>query len=101
MEKDDGIPYAFEDFIQENNGCKNDGDEKVQGVLAFAESCEKDGGFCLVPGFHKNLHEWCSILKETEYYTSNKKRYFMVEVPPGTYQPSFVTHLQRTHYTIY
>jgi hypothetical protein len=30
----------------------------VQGVLALADTTEEMGGFCCIPGFHKNLAEW-------------------------------------------
>jgi hypothetical protein len=66
MNKEDGLPYAFEDFISENNGTKNDGQLKLQGLVAFVDSTEQDGGFCLVPGFHKKLEEWAKLTEHTE-----------------------------------
>jgi hypothetical protein len=30
----------------------------VQGVLALTDTTEEMGGFCCVPGFHKNLRQW-------------------------------------------
>lgn len=30
----------------------------VQGVLALTDTTEEMGGFCCIPGFHRNLEEW-------------------------------------------
>jgi len=67
-----GKDYQFEDFISENNGSRNNGEPKLQGVLSLTNTREEDGGFCAVPGFHKHLKEWATLTKGTPYYdTSN------------------------------
>ncbi|MDX1934998.1 MAG: phytanoyl-CoA dioxygenase family protein [Capsulimonadales bacterium] len=36
----------------------------VQGVLALADTTEEMGGFCCIPGFHRNLKEWIDAQPE-------------------------------------
>src|SRR5687768_14836587 len=83
MNKEDGLPYVFEDFIQENNGSRNDGIVKLQGLISFVDSREEDGGFCLVPGFQKHLKEWAELTKDTSYYVNGQNKYTLIHVPPG------------------
>ncbi|CAF3688229.1 unnamed protein product, partial [Rotaria sp. Silwood1] len=48
------------DWITENNepGCAAIGELHVQGLVNLADNQEEDGGFWLVPGFHKYLEQW-------------------------------------------
>ena len=47
-------------WIDENNetGCAAVGELHVQGLVNLADNVEEDGGFWLVPGFHKYLAQW-------------------------------------------
>ncbi|CAF5180762.1 unnamed protein product, partial [Rotaria magnacalcarata] len=49
-----------DDWITENNepGCSKVGELHVQGLVNLADNLEEDGGFWLVPGFHKYLTQW-------------------------------------------
>ena len=49
-----------DDWIDENNevGCAAVGELHVQGQVNLADNREEDGGFWLVPGFHKYLPQW-------------------------------------------
>eukprot|EP01117_Protostelium_nocturnum_P008659 TRINITY_DN3109_c0_g1_i5.p1 TRINITY_DN3109_c0_g1~~TRINITY_DN3109_c0_g1_i5.p1 ORF type:complete len:324 (-),score=118.90 TRINITY_DN3109_c0_g1_i5:56-934(-) len=40
-----GKDYKFENFITENNGSKNNGSLKLQGLVCLTESTDEDGGF--------------------------------------------------------
>jgi hypothetical protein len=48
------------DWIDENNepGCAAVGELHVQGLVNLADNLEEDGGFWLVPGFHKYMAQW-------------------------------------------
>ncbi|CAF3524305.1 unnamed protein product [Rotaria socialis] len=48
------------DWITENNepGCSAIGERHVQGLVNLTDNLEEDGGFWLVPGFHKYLPQW-------------------------------------------
>ncbi|UJR07067.1 hypothetical protein I4U23_011355 [Adineta vaga] len=48
------------DWIVENNepGCARVGELHVQGLVNLADNLEEDGGFWLVPGFHKYISQW-------------------------------------------
>jgi len=70
--KEEGVPYKFSNFICENNGSKNTGDLKLQGLITLVNSREEDGGFCTVPSFHKHLEEWSEATKDTDYARGNK-----------------------------
>jgi len=70
------------EFIQENNGSRNNGDKKLQGLITLADSRVDDGGFCCVPGFHRNLKEWAQNTQETNYAKNTKNQYSFVNVPP-------------------
>lgn len=52
--------FEDDDWIEENNevGCEKIGELHVQGGVNLAENKEEDGGFWLVPGFHKYLSTW-------------------------------------------
>jgi len=75
----DGVDYSFNGFITENNGSRNTGERKLQGLLALTDSRVGDGGFCCVPGFHKHLKQWsektsksiCAHRYKTEYSFTN------------------------------
>ncbi|CAF3557429.1 unnamed protein product [Rotaria sp. Silwood1] len=49
-----------DDWITENNepGCDTIGERHVQGLVNLADNLEEDGGFWLVPGFHRYLSQW-------------------------------------------
>lgn len=49
-----------DDWIEENNepGCAAVGELHVQGLVNLADNLPEDGGFWLVPGFHKYLPQW-------------------------------------------
>ena len=51
-----------DDWIDENNeaGCAAVGELHVQGLVNLADNLEGDGGFWLVPGFHKYLTQWAT-----------------------------------------
>lgn len=51
---------SSDDWIDENNhpGCATVGELHVQGLVNLADNLEDDGGFWLVPGFHKYLAQW-------------------------------------------
>ena len=56
-----GLRYrTANDWITENNepGCAAVGELHVQGLVNLADNQEDDGGFWLVPGFHKYLEQW-------------------------------------------
>ena len=50
------------DWIIENNepGCAVVGELNVQGLVNLADNSEEDGGFWLVPSFHKYLPQWAT-----------------------------------------
>ena len=41
----EGLDYEFNDFITENNGTKNTGEIKVQGMINLVDAREQDGGY--------------------------------------------------------
>ncbi len=51
-----------DDWIDENNepGCAAVGELHVQGLVNLADNLEEDGGFWLVPGFHKYMAQWAT-----------------------------------------
>jgi len=77
----EGEDYSFDGFISENNGSRNTGQRKLQGLIAITESREEDGGFCTVPGFHKYLKDWSERTFPSDYCASNIKRMPFVHVP--------------------
>lgn len=78
---EEGLPYVFEDFMMEDNGTKNEGIPKLQGIIALADTREQDGGFCLVPGFHKYLEEWSKLTRDTTYAKNQESKFGLVNVP--------------------
>lgn len=57
------LSYKYDDdWITENNetGCAKIGELHVQGLVNLADNVEEDGGFWLVPGFHKYLSTWAA-----------------------------------------
>lgn len=60
-----------DDWIDENNevGCAMIGELHVQGLVNLADNREENGGFWLVPGFHKYLSRW------TKENTEVKKKF--------------------------
>jgi len=66
------LKYTFDShWITENNepGCATIGELNVQGLVNLADNLEEDGGFWLVPGFHKYLPQW------TQEHGSLRARY--------------------------
>lgn len=55
-------------LITENNNLVDfKGFDKVQGLIALADSGLEDGGFTCVPGFHRVLQQWTSV---TDMYST-------------------------------
>lgn len=54
-----------------------------QGLIALADSGEQDGGFCLVPGFHKHMEEWAKLTRDTAYAKGQAANFGLVKVPRG------------------
>ena len=73
--------YAWDDFISENNGTKNEGIVRLQGFVNLADTKEEDGGFRVVPGFQKHLKEWSELTKELSYAKTENNDF--IYVPPG------------------
>ncbi|PRP81536.1 hypothetical protein PROFUN_10898 [Planoprotostelium fungivorum] len=65
-----GKEYTFEGFITENNGSKNEGALKLQGLVCLTESTEDDG-------------EWVELTKDTDYCENAGSRLDFVSVPSG------------------
>jgi len=78
----EGVDYAFKDFITENNGSKNDGKGKLQGILNLVDSRVGDGGFCCVPGFHRHLKDYCKLTRCSTFAQKNSLNYSFVNVHP-------------------
>ena len=69
------LKYKFnQDWIDENNepGCDAVGELHVQGSVNLSDNLEEDGGFWLVPGFHKYMVQWA---KEHRSLSRNFGRY--------------------------
>eukprot|EP01089_Gocevia_fonbrunei_P020695 TRINITY_DN7773_c0_g1_i1.p1 TRINITY_DN7773_c0_g1~~TRINITY_DN7773_c0_g1_i1.p1 ORF type:complete len:370 (+),score=80.55 TRINITY_DN7773_c0_g1_i1:124-1233(+) len=80
--KNEGLDYTFAcDFISENNGTKNIGDLKLQGLLNLIDAREQDGGFVTIPGFFKHLKEWTEQSHLQEYASKHQEIYDFVYVP--------------------
>jgi len=81
-EKREGMDYEFiGDFISENNGTKNTGEPKVQGLVNLIDTHEEDGGFLIVPGFHKYLKEWATQPHLVTYKKEMQDTFDFVYVP--------------------
>jgi len=76
-----GNEYEFYDFIVENNGSKNEGLRKLQGLISLVEFREEDGGFCTVPSFHKNLKEWAESTMNSSISQRKQSSYDFLTVP--------------------
>jgi len=65
-------------------GCRNIGQIKLQGILNLVDNRIGDGGFCCVPGFHKNLKDYCEKTLDTKFALTNiqRKNYSFVSVHP-------------------
>ena len=59
-----------QDWLTENNepGCAAVGEQHVQGLVNLTDNLEQDGGFWLVPGFHKYLPQWVSEHQKLRQY---------------------------------
>jgi len=77
----EGADYVFDHFITENNGSRNTGDLKLQGLVTFSDSREEDGGFATVPGFHKYLKKWSELTQNTDLWEKNRDTYDYVKTP--------------------
>jgi len=83
----EGNDYDFGDdsvfnFIVENNGSKNDGRLKLQGLINLIDSTENEGGFCTVPGYFQYLNSYAKITKDSLYAERKKKTFDFVNVFP-------------------
>jgi len=77
-----GMDYEFSgDFISENNGSKNTGTPKLQGLVNLYDAREEDGGFLIVPGFHKHLKEWAAQPHLKQYWEDQADSLDFVYVP--------------------
>jgi len=80
----EGNDYEWNDnFIQENNGSRNMGRPKLQGLLNLADNKLGDGGFSCIPCFPKVLREYCEKTRDSEYAKKQQqdKEYEFVPVP--------------------
>jgi len=89
----EGIDYSFTSFITENNGSRNDGNRKLQGLLTLVDSHVGDGGFCCVPGFHKHLSTWASKTSNTAYAERYHEKFIFVHVPKADLINQQVKHV--------
>jgi len=79
----EGFDYEFMDFISENNGSRNDGKLKLQGILNFVDNRRGDGGFCCVPGFHAYLKDYCAATSRNQYARRLMHSFTFANVPKG------------------
>jgi hypothetical protein len=79
------LPFKWSPYtrVSENNGCKLDGNVKVQGLLNLIDARLQDGGFMCVPGFHKHLHEWVAMSANEQYKCDMAEAHDYLEVPEG------------------
>jgi len=89
----EGIDYQFTNFVEENNGSKNNGDCKLQGLITLVDSRVGDGGFCCVPGFTNNLKEYAENTKDTLYAHKYLKQYTFVSVHPNDVMNQQARHI--------
>jgi hypothetical protein len=52
-------------------------------LVALADSGENDGGFCVVPGFHRKIEEWSRDTMNTSYCKFHSNKFDGVSVPEG------------------
>jgi hypothetical protein len=98
----EGSDYKYEDFIIENNGSKNrtGKDKKMQGLLALVDSREDDGGFCCVPGFHRNVATWAKHTEACDWAHQFKFVFDYVPVPKGDKVRSFIARKENVTFLI-
>uniref|UniRef100_A0A6B2L909 Uncharacterized protein n=1 Tax=Arcella intermedia TaxID=1963864 RepID=A0A6B2L909_9EUKA len=81
--KEEGLDYQFlGDFIAENNGSKNNGLPKLQGMLNLVDATPQDGGFLIVPGFQHHIKQWIDQPHLSTYERNHQDSPEFVEVPP-------------------
>ncbi|CAF2139798.1 unnamed protein product [Rotaria magnacalcarata] len=70
-----------DDWITENNepGCSKVGELHVQGLVNLADNLEEDGGFWLVPGFHKYLTQWADDHRELRNFYGHYDQFIMID----------------------
>lgn len=70
-----------DDWIIENNepGCATIGELHIQGLVNLADNLEEDGGFWLVPGFHKYLAQWTKQRKSLRKKFGEYHRFILLE----------------------
>ncbi|CAF3232140.1 unnamed protein product [Rotaria socialis] len=68
------------DWITENNepGCAKVDELHVQGLVNLADNLEEDGGFWLVPGFHKYLPQWAADHREMLNIYGHYNQFIMI-----------------------
>ncbi|CAF1599993.1 unnamed protein product [Rotaria magnacalcarata] len=69
-----------DDWITENNepGCAKIGELHVQGLVNLADNREEDGGFWLVPGFHKYLTQWADDHRDLSHCYGHYNQFIMI-----------------------
>jgi len=78
----EGIDYTFDgNFISENNGSRNTGEIKLQGLINLIDAREQDGGFLTIPGFCHHLRDWIKQPHLEKYKKANSSLYDFVYVP--------------------
>ncbi|CAF4309732.1 unnamed protein product, partial [Rotaria magnacalcarata] len=67
--------------ITENNetGCSKVGELHVQGLVNLADNREEDGGFWLVPGFHKYLTQWADNHRHLRRFYGHYDQFIMID----------------------
>jgi hypothetical protein len=57
---------SLDSFCSEYNegGIINENEKRVQGLINLLDNKEEDGGFILVPGYHKKITEWAEKNKK-------------------------------------
>ncbi|CAM4789153.1 unnamed protein product [Rotaria magnacalcarata] len=70
-----------DDWITENNepGCSKVGELHVQGLVNLADNLEEDGGFWLVPGFHKYLTQWADDHRHLSKLYGHFDQFIMID----------------------
>ncbi|CAF1568674.1 unnamed protein product [Rotaria magnacalcarata] len=70
-----------DDWITENNepGCSKVGELHVQGLVNLADNREEDGGFWLVPGFHKYLTQWADNHRHLRRFYGHYDQFIMID----------------------
>ena len=68
-------------WITENNepGCAAIGELHVQGLVNLADNLEEDGGFWLVPGFHKYLAQWAKQRESLRKTFGKHQRFILLD----------------------